>query len=180
MTTGEMIVEVMKLVVPCLAVLAAVWVVLRELQKKQEKQGTLELLKETQSKILPLRLNAYERAILFLERISPENLIIRVDASGKPAAVFHKQLVAEIRAEFEHNMSQQLYISNESWSELVKAKEAILGNINQLSRELGPAATGMDLGRRIIETMAKTGVSPSHQAIVVLRRDFQRFLKITG
>jgi Na+-transporting NADH:ubiquinone oxidoreductase subunit NqrC len=179
MNTGELIVEVMKLSIPCLAVLAAVWVVLRELQKRQDKQNHLEVLKETSAKILPLRLNAYERCILFLERISPENLVIRTEAAGKPAAVFHRQLLAEIRAEFEHNMSQQLYISNESWTELVKAKEAILSLINGNARELPPTATGLDLGRRIIESALKTGVAPTQHAIVVMRKDFQRLLKVT-
>jgi hypothetical protein len=180
MTNGEVIAEILKIAVPCFAVVSAVWVVMREMLKKQEKMNALEIFRETSGKILPLRLNAYERAILFLERISPENLIIRSDASGKPAPLFQKQLIAEIRAEFEHNMSQQLYISSDAWLELVKAKESILSLINQSTREVGPNASGMDLGRKIIEGMMKTSVSPCHQAITHMRKDFQRIMKISG
>lgn len=178
MGTGEVIVEILKLILPPLFVIGAVWMVLRELQKRHDRTSMIELRGQTVAKILPLRLNAYERAILFLERISPENLLVRTDASGKHVQAFQKQLLAEIRAEYEHNMAQQLYVSPEGWMELVKAKEQIQTLINNCAKEVPPTANAIDLGRKIIEVMMKAQISPCHHAIGALKSDMQKMLKV--
>src|SRR6476646_10275760 len=66
--------------------------------------------------VLPLRLQAYERLILFVERINPTNLLVRLHISGMSAKEMQNLILIEVRAEYQHNISQQLYITNDSWA----------------------------------------------------------------
>ncbi len=173
MTTTEVFLELLKYIVPAGLVLAGVLLVMRENQKKLETEQRYGIYQKTFAEMVPLRLQAYERAILFLERISPENLLIRVDARGKESRVFHQELIAEIRAEFEHNLAQQLYIKNESWRSLIVAKEQVIALINQSGRALPPKAPAVDLGRTILNKMVDAEMQPTHQAVKVLKEDVQ-------
>ena len=178
MESVEIIAEVLKYAVPGALILFAVKLMADAQLKRQQlesiKKNALELYKQH----LPLKLNAYERAILFLERISPENIFVRVSSAGKTAAQYHRELVQEIRNEFEHNLTQQLYISNQGWQALVNAKEEILGSINQASRELKPEDEALALSKRVIQQMTKSGQSPSHKATFVLKADINRMFSI--
>lgn len=173
MTTTEVILELLKYIVPAGLVLTAVLLVMRENQKKLETEKRYGIYQKTFADMVPLRLQAYERAILFLERIAPENLLIRVDARGKENRLFHQQLITEIRAEFEHNLAQQLYIKNDSWKTLVVAKEQLISLINTSNRSLPPNAPGVDLGRTILNKLVDAEIQPTQQAIRVLKEDIQ-------
>ncbi|MEM8897589.1 MAG: hypothetical protein AAGC85_05765 [Bacteroidota bacterium] len=128
---------------------------------------------------LHLRITAYERATLFLERISPENLLPRLNGSGKTVSEFRMELIQEIRGEFEHNMAQQIYISNTGWMSLIRAKEEILNVINEAARELDEDEEGIYLAKRIIEKMMAMEELPAQRAIIILKNDLQPFFKIS-
>src|SRR5574339_841938 len=87
-----------------------------ELKRLEERGRSIET-------ILPNRLQAYERMTLFLERIAPQNLLIRLNTSNMPAREFHQLLLNEIRNEYNHNVSQQVYMSEEVWGQIKSAKE---------------------------------------------------------
>ena len=173
MTTTEVFLELLKYILPAGLVLTGVLLVMRENTRKIETREKYGILKKTFSEVVPLRLQAYERAILFLERIAPENLLIRVDARGKESRVFHQQLIQEIRAEFEHNLAQQLYIKDDSWRSLVVAKEQVISLINTAGRSLPPNAPGVDLGRAILNKMVEAEKQPTQKAIKDLKEDVQ-------
>ena len=178
MESVEIIAEVLKYAVPGALILFAVKLMADFQLKRQQfvvsRENGLELYKQH----LPLKLNAYERAILFLERISPENIFVRVSSAGKTVAQYHRELIQEIRSEFEHNLTQQLYISNEGWQALVNAKEEILGAINQASRELKAEDEALALSKMVIQKMTASGHSPSHKARFVLKADIKRMFSI--
>lgn len=177
MTTTQLILEILKYTLPAGMVLAAVAVILRENRTKQETKERYQILQKTFAEMVPLRLQAYERAILFLERISPEHLIIRCDGNGKSARVFHLQMTMEIRAEYEHNIAQQLYIKQDSWMELARAKEQVLSLINQTAAKLGPDAPGIELGKKILQEMTARELAPTHGAIRALKGDVQQMFR---
>lgn len=173
----ELLVELLKYSIPAALVLVGMLLVMRENQKKAETRERYQLMQKSLADIIPLRLQAYERAILFLERISPEHLLLRVDGRGKTARIFHAQLLVEIRAEYEHNIAQQLYVSPESWMGLVQAKEQVTSLINQSVQEVSPEAGGVELGKRILQKMMDSQ-SPSFPAIMALKGDVQGMFRV--
>ncbi len=177
MEVVEIIAEVLKYVVPAGLILLTIKY-LNDVNLEKEKLTQSSVLqREIIDRHMPLRIAAYERAVLLLERISPQNLLFRVNGSGKSAPQFHEELVHEIRNEYEHNLAQQVYISNRGWIALIQAKEEILSIINNASREMPEDADGIMLSRCIIEKTASMKELPSQKAIFVLKSDIQNLFQ---
>ncbi len=98
-----------------------------------------------------LKLQALERLTLFSERCGLQNLIGRIETLQTNAAVLHKTLVETIRAEYEYNLTQQIYVSPEVWNAVTKLKDQNIYIINQLALHIPPHATAMDLSKRILD-----------------------------
>lgn len=177
MNTADIILELLKYIVPAGLVLGTVAVMLRESRQKAELRQRYKVFQGALAQIVPLRLQAYERALLFLERISFENLILRLDSKGKSARVFQMEMTAEIRAEFEHNLAQQLYIDGESWDAVIRAKEQTIGFINQTASGMAKEATASDLGKTLLREMVRTETVPAREAILYLKRDVQKMFR---
>jgi len=92
-------------------------------------QETHEKKKES----LPIRLQAYERILLFCERINPVKMLVRIKPIGDSSEAYLQLLLASIEQEFQHNMVQQLYISDECWNIVVTTKIAIINNLKKVS-----------------------------------------------
>lgn len=101
--------------------------------------------------ITPLRLQAFERMTLFLERITPNNLVLRVAPSASTAVELHQQLLREIREEFNHNLAQQIYISQDAWEIIRNAKEEVVTLINLSAQEIPADASVTDLAKQIMK-----------------------------
>ena len=167
--------EVLKYIVPALIVFFAVKYMNDTQLKKEALKERQNAGKSLMTHSLPLRFTAHERAILFLERISPENLLTRVSSLDKGTRQFQAELLQEIRSEYEHNLSQQLYISNISWQALINAKESLANTINTLAGEMGEDADGISLARAVIERYSEIEENPIRNAIILLKRDLFRF-----
>jgi hypothetical protein len=141
----------------------------RELESKR-----MEIRARSIETILPNRLQAYERMCLFLERISPPNLLLRLNNPGYTAREFHKVLLDEIRNEYNHNVSQQIYMSDEVWNMIRNAKEDLTILINEASAGLEGEATALDLSRRIFELTLEKKVEPISHALVELKKEIQQ------
>jgi hypothetical protein len=124
--------------------------------------------------ILPLRLQAYERFVLFLERIHPSNLVMRLNSADLSALQLQSLLVRTIREEFEYNLSQQLYISNNSWEQIKNAKEETIAMINHASSGLPENATSSDLVKGIFEGAVTRGKLPVETALEEVKSELQR------
>lgn len=177
MKTSDIILELLKYIVPAGLVLATVAVMLRENRQRDEIKQRYKVFQGALSQIVPLRLQAYERALLFLERITLENIILRVEARNKSARAFQMEMTSEIRAEFEHNLAQQLYIDSDSWDAVVRAKEQTIGFINQVAKGMAKDATGSDLGKLLLQEMIRTETVPAREAILQLKRDVQKMFR---
>ena len=143
--------EVLKIVLPALVVFLTAYFLLRDMFRNSIQRRELLIKDKTSEKILPLRLQAYERLALLLERISPQSLLLRVSPHDKSVMDYQQQLLAQIRSEFEHNFSQQIYVSPYLWESILSAKESIVGIINQSAEEVGYDKSGMKLSEKIIE-----------------------------
>lgn len=93
------------------------------------------LLKHAQKEVLPLKLQAFERLTLFLDRISIQKLLIRVSPVSEDVMDYKNLLIATIDQEFEHNLTQQIYVSEESWKGLLAAKNTIIAQLHKLAEE---------------------------------------------
>jgi hypothetical protein len=123
------IIELISYSLPTIIV-AYIGYTLFELYTKNEREKRQYLLqKETKTDILPLRLQAYERMTLFIERINPSQLLVRITPISENKNDYQNFVIAQIEQEFEHNLAQQIYISEECWSIIIKAKNATIQTI---------------------------------------------------
>ncbi|NJO70124.1 MAG: hypothetical protein HC830_13340 [Bacteroidetes bacterium] len=133
----------------------------------------VDLMTENRKIITPLRLQAYERVILFLERISPESLVMRVNSPNLTSRQFQTELLSSIRAEFEHNLSQQLYISPEGWEKVKNARGMTIQLINTAGDQVKPDSPGVNLSAKILDLIMAADKTPTSEAIEFLKKEVQ-------
>jgi hypothetical protein len=123
--------------------------------------------------LLPLRLQACERFVLFLERINPNNLLLRVSQPGQGARELHALIIRTIREEFEYNLSQQLYVSQGTWELIRSAKEEAISLVNRAADRLPEGSTAADLSRAILDLSMERDKLPSAKAIDAVKREIR-------
>src|SRR5690606_9338375 len=151
----EILAELAKLIIPAAIVLYGMYLTVKSFINKELENGMIQLRMRNRDTVLPIRLQAYERVCLFLERISPNNLVIRLNDASYSAKEFQQILLSEVRSEFNHNLSQQVYMTDEAWVLVKNVKDEIVAIINQAGAELHEEAKGLDLAKRIFEKMAE-------------------------
>ena len=134
---------------------------------------SLILKKDQQSALLPLKLQAYERMIIFIDRINPANLLLRLHQPSIGIAALQELVLNEIRSEFQHNITQQLYIDSTSWDILRKLKDDTIAMVNNVVQNLNDGATGVDVGRKILQHMSTIEENPYDLTIKQLKKDIQ-------
>jgi hypothetical protein len=170
----EALIEFGKILIPASIVLYAVYLLVRSFIHKEIEMKRLEVRGRSIETVLPNRLQAYERITLFLERISPQNLLIRLSSPGMTAREFHQLLLGEIRNEYNHNVSQQVYMSDNVWSLVKNAKEDLIVSINDSASEMKTEATSLDLSKKIFEKSVNKSVDPIAHALTELKKEIQQ------
>jgi hypothetical protein len=174
--TMETFRDILIVTLPALLVMLTAWLVIRYMLRDEMNRRRQDLLLQTVKTITPVKLQAYERLVLFLERISPESLIMRLSKPDMTAQQLHSVLVSNIRGEYEHNLSQQIYISNEAWEMVRNARGTIVRLINSVSEKLPPTATGEELSRNILEEVMDMDTEPSRLAINYIKAEIGRIM----
>ncbi|MCQ2975354.1 MAG: hypothetical protein MJ211_11170 [Bacteroidales bacterium] len=169
--------ELIKYILPALIVLACAYLTIRQFLTREENKQRMDLAMANQKVITPLRLAAFERIILFLERINPQNLLVRIQQPGMSAKDLHKALIITIRAEYEHNMSQQIYVSDESWDAVKEAKESIVELINIASQRMSQESKAMDLSKYILQMLSEAENNPITDSIAKVKEEIVEILK---
>lgn len=167
----EELLEILKYTVPALIVFFTVLVMLRTWSRNEDKRRKSEFNMHLSDDILPVRLQAYERSILLLERISPESIIMRVSRNDYSARQLQQELLSNITSEFEHNIAQQTYLSTEAWEKIKAAKNQIINLVNETAKEVKPDAAGTTLGKLILERLTELNTPPSQAAIDYLKKE---------
>jgi hypothetical protein len=152
-------------------------ITLRKFMERDYQIKNLEAKSARTKDSLPLKLQSYERMVLFLERISANSILLRVHRSGMSAGQLQSDLVTTIRAEFEHNLSQQIYISDTAWEEIKNAKEEMIRIINRAYETVGTHATGIQMSSQIFEQVLSTDSLPTQGAIDSLKREARKLLE---
>lgn len=161
------------LILPSIAFMFIVILILKNQTSIAETSNSIVLKKERQQHFLPLRVDAYQRMILFMERISPNSLIMRTFQNEKPAKVFQTELLETIRQEYEHNVAQQLFISPKGWKLIRESKEEIVKIINLAASQVDENATSLDLSSKIFEITSQLKHIPTEVTNEILISELQ-------
>ncbi len=180
--------DVLMYFVPAMLVLVAMFMVMKrfvdaqqaEIKNFLERDLKLKMAEEKHSRwkeSQPLKLQAYERLILFLERISPNSILLRVSRNGMSATQLHSDLLATVRAEYEHNLSQQLYVSEAAWEEVKEAKESMIKLFHLAYGKAGNNANGMQMSSQIFEEALNLDTIPTQNAIDFIKSEARQLLE---
>lgn len=172
----EIATDILKITLPALLVLIAAWLTLKGILKDNRNRLRHELLIKNSATVIPIRLQAYERIVLFLERISMESLIVRVSTPGMSAGQLHTALLGAIRSELEYNLSQQIYMSPQAWEVVKSARSNITKIINSEAEKMPVNSTGMELTRRLLEKIMELDKEPTRAAIDFLKSEIAAML----
>ena len=137
---------------------------------------TGENVDEKQKHLFPLKLQAYERIVLFMERIEPSSLVMRTKTNEMTSAQLHGALLHNIREEYEHNVAQQIYISENAWNLVKQAKEETIRIVNMAANSMEATATANELTRDIFEKMMVLPQSPSQIALDYVKQEIKEIL----
>lgn len=167
--------ELVKYIIAGLVVFFVAWFVIKDYIDNNRDIKVQELKKSTQAHTFPLRLQAYERVVLFLERINPSSMLVRLHVSGMSAKEMQNLILADVRAEYQHNISQQLYVSNQAWAVVKKIKEDTISLINDAMRSLPENAPGIELSKAILTHLATLEAdNPYDVALTIVKQDIHR------
>jgi hypothetical protein len=167
----DVILEILKYLLPSLVVFAAGYFTVKNFLETDARKRLAEIRLANQNVVTPMRLQAYERLAIFLERINPNILITRTHKSGMSARLLQSELTKVIRTEFEHNLSQQIYMSNHAWEMVKTAKEEITKLVNVASSKLPDTATGTELSQMILQISQQIDKMPTQVALEYIKKE---------
>lgn len=167
----NMVTNLLSIVLPSLFVFLAGYAAVYSLLKNDAERRRNEIAMANQKVTTPIRLQAYERLVLYLERISPESLVVRVNQPGLNVKRLQSAMLSAIRAEWEHNLSQQLYVSKESWSLVRNAKGNVLKLISVCADKVDPEDDGVLLAQKILEVLVELDEHPTTAAIDFMKKE---------
>jgi hypothetical protein len=170
----QTLLEILKYLLPSLVVFATTYFLVKKHFENEERIRRQEAVLNNRQMITPLRLQAYERAILFLERISPENLIMRVNRQGMNCQQLQSEMLQAIRSEYEHNLTQQIYVSHGGWEMLKIARGRTIQLINTMTEKVVKTAPSIELSKSILESMVDVEKTPTSDAIAFLKKEVEQ------
>lgn len=137
--------------------------------KNEEGRRRYLLHKEAQKNALPLRLQAYERMTLYMERINPTKLLIRIAPLSQDKNDYENLIITQIEQEFEHNLSQQIYMSDECWTIIITAKNATIQMIRKAN--MSDRVDSADKLREVLLNDLMEKQSPSNAALAYIKNE---------
>lgn len=169
----ETLLDIAKIVIPSLIVFYTAYKVLKTYLDNEQKKELLRLNNDNKQKSLTLRLQAYERMALFLERIMPNALMHRAKTPNMKSRDLHIALLNNIRTEYDHNVSQQIYIGIDTWEMIKNAKETTVNFINIASQKVDPNSDAIELQKAVLQELAqyKEHELPSQRALFALKQE---------
>ena len=172
----EALADILKITIPALIVFFTAWVLLRNMIKNDQDKRKQELILQNSRTVTPIKLQAYERIVLFLERISLESLLLRVSTPDISAQQLHSAMLNAIRSEFEHNLSQQIYMSQQAWEVVRNARSNMIKIINSEAGNLTPDASGMAFSKKLLEKIMEIEQEPTRAAIDFVKAEIGRMI----
>lgn len=164
-------VQMLPYIVLVIVMVMGFWLILHSIYRNEEKKRQFELKRESQKTVSPIRLRAYERLALLLERTTPAHMLVGLDLSQMTIPQLQQHLLQTIRAEFEHNMSQQVYVSDEVWALVMNARDQMAAFVIGIASQLPPDATAQTYATTMLQAYSSNGQTPSERALEELRNE---------
>lgn len=168
--------EILKYAIPA-GVLG--WVALQVTDRylsTRERETAARIRASSMDSTRTLRLQACERLLLFLERIEPSSMIVRLHRPGMSANLLRSEMMRSLRDEFDHNLTQQIYISPANWSKVKEARDAVQQIVQVACERMGDTSSGSDLANMVLAIIGKAGVSPTAAAVDSIRSEAQQLI----
>ncbi len=167
----EALLEILKYILPALIVFATSYYILKKLVDNQYHLQVLEFKNKYSKEAIPLKLQSYERLILFCDRISIPNLIMRLKTKEMKNIELKNVMMISVQKEFEHNIAQQLYTSTKLWEIISLAKTDVMSFIELHSNNIDPDALSIDLANKLLTEHHKLKKDPIDLAILAIREE---------
>jgi hypothetical protein len=168
--------SILQITVPALMVFLAAYFIMRGMIRNDQDKRRQEIILLNSRTITPIRLQAYERIVLFLERISLESLLVRTNAPGMNAAQLHSSLLNNIRSEFEHNLSQQIYMTQQAWEVVKNARSNTIRFINTEFAKIPENASSLDFSKHLLEQVMELEKEPTKTAIEYIKNEVAKMM----
>ena len=158
------------------------WLMQNSLYRNEEKKRLFELKKDSQKVVSPIRLRAYERLALLLERTKPEHMLMELRTKEPEAlgtwsvAEVQQYLLQTIRAEFDHNQSQQVYVSDELWEQIVNARNQMATFVIAMAAQLPEDTTTQVYVQTLLTAYSSNGLTPTDKALEALRDEAKELM----
>ncbi len=165
----ENILQAVLAIAPSVVVGLVAYYLFNNYMKNEENRRYYLLKKENQKEVLPYRIQALERMTLFLERIDPGQLIVRVKPKNEDKFAYETMLIKTIEKEFEHNLTQQIYLSTECWQAIIATKNATISMIRKSN--MNEQIQTADKLREVILTELLDKSSPSKTGLAYLKKE---------
>ena len=169
-------IDILKYCLPALCVLFATWLVMHKFYKSETEKRLWELKRLSQKEISPLRMRAYERLALLLERTTPEHMLLDVNLTEMTILQLQQHMMRTIRMEYDHNLSQQVYVSDEVWQLILAAREQMVAFINTLAQQMPAETTSLEYAKTLITAYATNGETANEKALQALKAEAQTLL----
>ncbi len=174
--TQSTMIEIFKYTIPALIVLLAAWIVMHKLFKNEEQKRLWELKRLSQKEISPIRMRAYERLTLLLERTTPEHMLIDLDINNMSILQVQQRLMQVVRQEYDHNTSQQIYVSDETWRAISEAKEQTIAFLNSIAAQMPTNSTALEYAKVLITAYNTNGETANEKALQMLKDEARKLL----
>ena len=174
--------QILLYTIPVVVLVLGVWLIQYTMYRNEAKKQQYELKRESQKAISPIRMRAYERLSLLLERTEPEALLMDLKNKDSQALTtwsvsqVQQYLLQEVRAEFDHNMSQQIYVSDELWQRIMLARDEMGAFITQMAMRLPKGSDALQYTKTLITAYHTNGDTPHELALNALKDEARSLL----
>jgi len=166
----ELFYEIIKFTLPAVIVFLTTYFLVKNFLDQDIRKQTIDIKRGNREIITPIRLQAFERLTLFLERINPNNIVLRVNVHTS-AAMLEAEIIKTIRSEFDHNVAQQIYISKKTWDAIVRAKDESIKLVNVAATRVNKEASGMELAQTLLIVSAQLTQLPTKEALDLMKKE---------
>ncbi|MEM1321668.1 MAG: hypothetical protein AAGG75_15530 [Bacteroidota bacterium] len=170
-TVVTVVLEIIKITVPALIVYFTVQTLLKQYLDNRYKLEMLDYKQNQQKTTIPLRLQAYERLSLFCERIAIPNLVLRLRTEKMSAGELRLAMMIAVQKEFEHNITQQVYVSDQLWQIIKIARDDVINVINVVYQNTDPASDARDYSRAMFTELQNREMAPLEKALVAVKKE---------
>lgn len=163
--------EILKYIIPAFVVMITAYLLIDRMLTNDERRKKQDSTNKANASVIPVRLRAYERIALVLERTAPNNIIPTIIKHDMTCLDFQTTLIRNIRNEFEHNYAQQIYVSDELWTAVISTQENLIKLIHKASSHFQADDPAIKLAEGIITVYSEAQTNPTEVALEILKEE---------